>query len=158
MDQSPHLNKCLHLISKTKSWYLKEEWRGTESNCFKSSVCSFCRLDNLGCQIICWCPLGSKPKESTKRFWSTSSADKLYGEAFFLFQQDLAPAHSAKTTTKQFAECWHALALLCFTCQPIHLTWTLQIICGVLSKERWQTPNLNIQMRWRLLSNQTELQ
>ena len=30
------------------------------------------------------------------------SADKLYGDADFLFQQDLAPAHSAKTTSKWF--------------------------------------------------------
>ncbi len=27
-----------------------------------------------------------------------SSADKLYGDADFIFQQDLAPAHTAKST------------------------------------------------------------
>ena len=32
------------------------------------------------------------------------SADKLYGDADFIFQQDLAPAHSAKTTTNWFAD------------------------------------------------------
>ncbi len=32
------------------------------------------------------------------------SADRLYGDADFLFQQDLAPAHSAKTTFKWFAD------------------------------------------------------
>ena len=31
------------------------------------------------------------------------SADKLYGEADFLFQQDLAPAHSAKTPGNWFS-------------------------------------------------------
>ncbi len=31
-------------------------------------------------------------------------ADKLYGDADFLFQQDLAPAHSDKTTSKWFAD------------------------------------------------------
>uniref|UniRef100_A0A8D3DEI9 Septin-type G domain-containing protein n=1 Tax=Scophthalmus maximus TaxID=52904 RepID=A0A8D3DEI9_SCOMX len=32
------------------------------------------------------------------------SADRLYGEADFLFQQDLAPAHRATTTTDRFAD------------------------------------------------------
>ena len=32
------------------------------------------------------------------------SADELFGDADFLFQQDLAPTHSAKTTTKWFAD------------------------------------------------------
>ncbi len=32
------------------------------------------------------------------------SADKLYGDADFFFQQDLAPAHTAKTTSKMFAD------------------------------------------------------
>ncbi len=38
------------------------------------------------------------------------SADKLYGDADFLFQQDLAPAHSAKTTSKCYAD--HDITLL----------------------------------------------
>ncbi len=38
------------------------------------------------------------------------SADKLYGDADFLFQQDLAPAHSAETTPKCFAD--HDITLL----------------------------------------------
>ncbi len=33
-----------------------------------------------------------------------SYADKLYGDADFLFQQDLTPAHTAKTTSKCFAD------------------------------------------------------
>ncbi len=32
------------------------------------------------------------------------SADRLYGDADFLFQQDLAPAHTAKTSSKWFAD------------------------------------------------------
>ncbi|KAF7656121.1 hypothetical protein LDENG_00046140 [Lucifuga dentata] len=38
------------------------------------------------------------------------SADKLYGDADFLFQQDLAPAHSAKTTRNWFAD--HGITVL----------------------------------------------
>ncbi len=32
------------------------------------------------------------------------SADKLFGDADFILQQDLTPAHSAKTTSKWFAD------------------------------------------------------
>ena len=38
------------------------------------------------------------------------SADKLYGDADFLFQQDLAPAHSAKTTGNWFSA--HGITVL----------------------------------------------
>ncbi len=33
-----------------------------------------------------------------------SYADKLYGDADFIFQQDLTPAHTAKTISKCFAD------------------------------------------------------
>ncbi len=60
--------------------------------------------DDLSCHVICWC-------------WSTGyaaiyqeilehvmlpSADKLYGDADFIFQQDLAPAHTAKGAKSWF--------------------------------------------------------
>ncbi len=32
------------------------------------------------------------------------SADKLYGDADFIFQQDLAPAHTAKSTKSWFSD------------------------------------------------------
>ncbi len=61
------------------------------------------------------------------------SADKLYGEADFIFQQDLAPAHTAKGTKSWFND--HVL--LCLIGQQTHLTWTPERIYGVLSRERW---------------------
>ncbi len=42
-----------------------------------------------------------------QKIWEHSmipSADKLYGDADFLFQPTLTPAHSAKTTSKCFAD------------------------------------------------------
>ena len=38
------------------------------------------------------------------------SAEKLYGDADFLFQHDFAPAHSAKTTSNWFAD--HGITVL----------------------------------------------
>ncbi len=49
-----------------------------------------------------------------------SSADKFYGYADFIFQQDLAPAHTAKGTKSWFND--HVL--LCFIGQQTPLTWT----------------------------------
>ena len=38
------------------------------------------------------------------------SADKLYGDADFIFQQDLAPAHTAKSTKTWFSD--HGITVL----------------------------------------------
>ncbi len=46
------------------------------------------------------------------------SADKLYGDADFIFQQDLAPAHSVKGTKSWFNDD----VLLCLIGQQTHLT------------------------------------
>ncbi len=64
--------------------------------------------DDLGCHVICW-------------FWSTvfsevlenfmlPSADKLYGDNDFIFQQDLAPAYTAKGTKSWFND--HGVTVL----------------------------------------------
>ncbi len=47
------------------------------------------------------------------------SADKLYGDADFIFQQDLAPAHTAKGTKSWFDD--HGI--LCSIGQQTRLTW-----------------------------------
>ncbi len=46
------------------------------------------------------------------------SADKLYGDADFIFQQDLAPAHTAKGTKAGLM----TVVLLCLIGQQTHLT------------------------------------
>ncbi len=49
------------------------------------------------------------------------SADQLFKDANFIFQQDLAPAHSAKSTKSWLND--HVL--VCLTGQQTHQTWTL---------------------------------
>ncbi len=48
------------------------------------------------------------------------SADKLYGDADFIFQQDLAPAHTAKAIKAGSM----TMVLLCLIGQQTRLTWT----------------------------------
>ncbi len=48
------------------------------------------------------------------------SADQLFKDADFIFQQDLAPAHTAKSTKSWLND--HVL--VCLTGQKTHQTWT----------------------------------
>ncbi len=58
-----------------------------------------------------WSPQSTQP--STRKFlehFMLPSADKLYGDADFIFQQDLAPAHTAKGTKSWFND--HGVTVL----------------------------------------------
>ncbi len=95
---------------KSRSQSLEEEWRGTESmllevQCEVSTV-----SDDLGCHVICWCwstvfsesTVNAAIYQEMLEHFMLPSADKLYGDADFIFQQDLAPAHTAKGTKSSF--------------------------------------------------------
>ncbi len=71
------------------------------------------------------------------------SADKLYGEADFLFQQHLP------TLPKPLPS---GLLTMCLIGQPTCLTWTPYGIYGIFSRERWETVDPTIQTSWRLNS------
>lgn len=77
------------------------------------------------------------------------SDDWVYGDADFLFQEDLVPAHWAKTYYKWFAE--HADAV------PTLLIGT-QRIYEVLSRERWETPDRIITDQLKATMKQPGLQ
>ncbi len=108
----------LHLIWKSRSQSLEEEWRGTESmllevQCEVSTV-----SDDLGCDVICWCRSTVFSEVHSQRsiyqdildHFMLPSADKLYGDADFIFQQDLAPAHTDKGTKSWFDD--HGVTVL----------------------------------------------
>ncbi len=48
------------------------------------------------------------------------SADQLFKNADLIFQQDLAPAHTAKSTKSWLM----TMMLVCLTGQQTHQTWT----------------------------------
>ncbi len=74
--------------------------------------------DALGCHVICWCWSTVFSEVHSQRsiyqdileHFMLPSADKLYGDADFIFQQDLAPAHTAKGTKSWFND--HGVTVL----------------------------------------------
>ncbi len=85
------------------------------------------------------------------------AADQLYGDADFIFQQDLAPAHSAKATSTWFKD--HGIPVLNWPANspglnPIENLWGI-----VKRKMRYARPNnaeelkATIRATWALISN-----
>ncbi len=103
--------------------------------------------------VLVHCVLSS-PKSmqtSTRRFWSTLCFHLLASFMQMLISfssRTLAPAHSAKTTSKWFAD--NDTTVL--NCQSTYLTWTPYGIYGIFSRERWETVDPTIKTSWRLNS------
>ncbi len=73
--------------------------------------------EDLDCHVICWCwstvfsHVHSQCSHLPGHFRAMlPSADKLYEYADFIFQQDLAPAHTAKGTKSWFND--HGITVL----------------------------------------------
>ncbi len=89
---------------------------------FPQSVMIWGAMSSTGVGPLCFFkPTSLHP--FTKTFWSTSclpSADQLFKDADLIFQQDLAPAHTAKSTKSWLND--HGE--VCLTGQQTHQTWT----------------------------------
>ncbi len=103
---------------KSRSQSLEEEWRGTESMLLEVQ-CEVSTVSNdLGCHVICWCwstvfsesTVNAAIYQEILEHFMLPSADKLYVDADFIFQQDLAPAHTAKGTKSWFND--HGVTVL----------------------------------------------
>ncbi len=89
---------------------------------------------------VFWSPQSTQA--STRKFlehFMLPSADKLYGDADFIFQQDLAPAHTAKGTKSWFND--HGVTVLDWPANspdlnPIENLWGI-----VKRKMRYTRPN-----------------
>ncbi len=108
----------MSLIWKSRSQSLEEEWRGTESICLKSSVkfpqsvMIWAAMSSAGVGPLCF--LKSKVNitiyQGILKHFMLCSAEKLYGDADLISQQDLAPAHTAKGTKSWFND--HSVTVL----------------------------------------------
>uniref|UniRef100_A0AAY5KSN5 Tc1-like transposase DDE domain-containing protein n=1 Tax=Esox lucius TaxID=8010 RepID=A0AAY5KSN5_ESOLU len=106
----------LHFLWKSRSQSLEEERRGTESTLLEVQCKVSTVSDGLGCHVICWCwstvfsEVQGQRSHLPGSFRAFPAADQLYGDADFIFQQDLAPAHSAKATSTWFKD--HGIPVL----------------------------------------------
>ncbi len=103
--------------------------------------------DDLGCHVICWCwstvfsEVHSQRSHLPGNFRAlhAPSADKLYGDADFIFQQDLAPAHSAKGTKSWFND--HGVTVLDWPANSPDLT-PIENLWGIVKRKMRDTrPN-----------------
>ncbi len=93
---------------------LRKGGEAHSSSCLKSSV-KFLVCDDLGCNVIagvgplCFLKTNAILHPFNKKFWSTSCFLLLtsFLKMLIFFQQDLAPAHTAKTLVK-WPWCWCA--------------------------------------------------
>ncbi len=100
----------LHFICKSRSQSLEEERRGTESMFLKSSVkfpqsvMIWAAVSSAGVGPLCFLKstVNTAIYQDILEHFMLPSADKLYGDADFIFQLDLAPAHTAKGTKSWF--------------------------------------------------------
>ncbi len=133
---------CISFVNQgPRVWRKRGE---TQNPCWlKSSVKSpqsvmiWAAVTSAGVGLLCFLKstVNADNYQEILEHFMLPSADKLYGDADFIFQQDLAPAHTAKGTGSWFND--HVL--LCLTGQQTHQTWTPENL-----DERHQTQ----QYRW----------
>ncbi len=72
---------------------------------FPQSVMIWAAMSSAGVGPLCFLKstVNAAIYQEILEHFMLTSADKLYGDADFIFKQDLAPAHSAKTTSKCFS-------------------------------------------------------
>ncbi len=80
------------------------------------------------------------------------SADQLFKDADFIFQQDLAPAHTAKSTKSWLND--HGVGVLDWPANSPDLNPIENL---VLSRGKWETRDQKMQMSWRPLSKKPGL-
>ncbi len=121
---SPVLSLCL--------W-----WFGVQSHLLVLVHCVF------------WKPISLHP--FTKNFFEhflLPSADQLFKDAYFIFQQDLAPAHTAKSTKSWLND--HGVGVLDWSANSPHLN-SIENLWGIV-KRKMRNETKKMQMSWRPLS------
>ncbi len=116
---------------------------------FPQSVMIWAAMSSAGVGPLCFLKstVNAAIYQEILEHFMLPSADKLYGDADFIFQQDLAPAHTAKGTKSWFND--HGVTVLDWQANSPDL--------NLLSRGRWETPDPTMQMSWRPLSKKPGL-
>ncbi len=109
--------------------------------------------DDLGCHVICWCgstmflksTVNAAIYQEILEHFMLPSADKLYGDADFIFQQDLAPAHTVKGTKSWFND--HGVTVLDWPANLPDLNPTENLWGIVKRKMRDTRPNNAVDLK-----------
>ncbi len=103
---------------------------------FPQSVMIWAAMSSAGVGPLCFLKSTVKAAiyQEILEHFMLPSADKLYGDADFIFQQDLAPAHTAKGTKSWFNN--HGVTVL---------DWPARESMGYCQKED-ETPDPTMQM------------
>ncbi len=125
---------------------------------FPQSVMIWAAMSSAGVGPLCFLKstVNAAIYQEILEHFMLPSADKLYGDADFIFQQDLAPAHSAKATSTWFKD--HGIPVLNWPANspdlnPIENLWGI-----VKRKMRYARPNnaeelkATIRATWALIT------
>ncbi|KAL0186190.1 hypothetical protein M9458_017860 [Cirrhinus mrigala] len=118
---------------------LEEARRGTESMLLEVQCKVSTVSDGLGCHVICWSKVNAAVYQDVLEHFVLPAADQLYGDADFIFQQDLAPARSAKATSTWFKD--HGIPVLNWPANSPDLNPTENLWGIVKRKMRYARPN-----------------
>ncbi len=106
---------------------------------FPQSVMIWAAMSSAGVGPLCFLKstINAAIYQETLEHFVLPSADKLYGDADFIFQQDLAPAHTAKGTKSWFND--HGVTVLYWPANSPDLN-------PIDNQEEDETPDPTMQM------------
>ncbi len=108
---------------------------------FPQSVMIWAAMSSAGIGLLCFLKstVSTAIYQEIFEYFMLPSADKLYGDADFIFQQDLAPAHTAKGTKSWFND--HGVTVLDWPANSPDLN-PIENLWGIVKRKIWDTrPN-----------------
>ncbi len=128
----------MYFIWKSRAQSLEEEWRGTESTKssvkLPQSVMIWAAMSSAGVGPLCFLKstVNAAIYQDILEHFMLPSAHKLYGDADFIYQQDLASSHTAKDTKSWFND--HGVGVLDWPANSPDLN-RIENLCGIVKRQ-----------------------